>query len=44
MVQVNIVVREIGILKPDFSLDFELPEVPAVGIYISSTRHAGTLW
>jgi hypothetical protein len=38
MVQVNIVVREIGKLKPDFSLDFELPEVPAVGSYISILR------
>ena len=38
MVQINIVVREIGKLKPDFSLDFELPEVPAVGSYISILR------
>jgi hypothetical protein len=38
MVQVNIVVREIGKLKPDFALDFELPEVPAVGSYISILR------
>jgi hypothetical protein len=38
MVQVNIVVLEIGKLKPDFSLDFELPEVPAVGSYISILR------
>jgi hypothetical protein len=38
MVQVNIVVLEIGELKPDFSLDFELPEVPTVGSYISILR------
>jgi hypothetical protein len=38
MVQVNIVVREIGKLKPDYSLNFELPEVPGVGSYISVLR------
>jgi hypothetical protein len=38
MVQINLVVRELGRLKPDYSLDFELPEVPAVGSYISIQR------
>ena len=31
-------VRELGKLKPDYSLDFELPEVPVVGSYISIQR------
>jgi hypothetical protein len=38
MARVLIVVREVGRLKPDYSLDFELPEVPAVGAYISIHR------
>jgi hypothetical protein len=38
MVRVNVVVREAGRLKPDYSLDFELPEVPKVGSYISIQR------
>ncbi len=38
MVRVIIVVRELGRLKPDYSLDFELPAVPAVGSYISVHR------
>lgn len=38
MVRVIVVVRELGRLKPDYSLDFELPEVPAVGSYISVQR------
>lgn len=38
MPQVIIVVRETGRLKPEYSLPFELPEVPAVGAYISITR------
>jgi len=38
MVTVNIAVRELGGLKRDYSLDFELPEVPAVGSYISVHR------
>ena len=37
-VKINLVVRELGKLKPDYSLDFELPEVPAVGSYISIQR------
>jgi hypothetical protein len=38
MVKINLMVRELGGLEPDFSLDFELPEVPAVGSYISIQR------
>jgi hypothetical protein len=38
MTNVLIVVREIGRLKPDFSLDFDLPEVPKPGAYISIYR------
>ncbi len=38
MVRINLVVREHGSLKPDYSLDFELPEVPAVGSYVSIRR------
>jgi hypothetical protein len=38
MVQVIVVVREIGKLKPDYSLKFERPEVPRVGSYISIQR------
>ncbi len=30
MLQVIIVVRESGRLKPEYSLPFELPEVPAI--------------
>jgi hypothetical protein len=36
--RVIIVVREIGRLKLDYSLEFEVPEVPAVGSYISIHR------
>jgi hypothetical protein len=32
------VVREVCRLKPDYSLDFELPEVPKPGSYISIQR------
>ncbi|MCJ9721130.1 hypothetical protein MOV66_04475 [Agrobacterium sp. SHOUNA12C] len=38
MIRVTIIVREIGRLKPDYSLDFDLPEVPTVGTYISIQR------
>ena len=38
MVRVLITVREIGRLKPDYSLDFDLPEVPRSGDYISVQR------
>jgi hypothetical protein len=38
MVKINLVVREPAKLKPDYSLDFELPEVPAIGSYISIYR------
>jgi hypothetical protein len=38
MVKITLMVRELGGLKPDFSLEFELPEAPAVGSYISIQR------
>lgn len=38
MVRATIVVREIGRASPDYSLDFDLPEVPRVGDYISIYR------
>ena len=38
MVRVTVVVRELGRLKPDYSVDFDLPEVPDVGSYISIKR------
>lgn len=45
MPKVTIVVREPAKLKPDFSLDFNLPNVPSPGDYISIQRpeHEG-LW
>lgn len=33
-----VIARELGKLKPDYSLQFELPEVPQVGSYISICR------
>jgi hypothetical protein len=38
MTRVVIVVREVGRLKPDYSLEFDLPEVPQPGSYISIQR------
>ena len=38
MVRCIIVVREVGGLKPDYSLEFDLPEVPKPGAYISIYR------
>lgn len=38
MVRVVVVVREVGRLKPDYSVEFDLPEVPAVGAYLSIQR------
>lgn len=38
LVEVVIIVREPGRLKPDFSLSFALPTVPRVGDYISIYR------
>jgi hypothetical protein len=38
MPQVNIVIREIGSNKVDYSLIFDLPNVPAIGDYISIHR------
>ena len=36
--KIILVVREADRLKPDYSLDFEVPEIPAVGAYVSITR------
>ena len=38
MTRVTVVVREAGGLDPDYALNFELPEVPQVGSYISIHR------
>lgn len=38
MTRVIVVVRETGNLAPDYSLEFELPEVPKAGAYISIQR------
>jgi hypothetical protein len=38
VVEVTIVVREIGRLKAEYSLRFSLPEVPRIGDYISIHR------
>lgn len=38
MVDVIIIVREIGKSKPDYSLTFNLPEIPREGNYISINR------
>lgn len=38
MVKITVVVREPGTFKPDFFLDFEVPEVPRIGDYISIRR------
>jgi hypothetical protein len=38
MTKITVVVREVGKLKPDFKLDFDLPDVPSVGSYISIQR------
>lgn len=38
MPRVEIVVREPGRKKPDYSLTFDLPEIPRVGDYISIQR------
>jgi hypothetical protein len=38
MVQVILVVRELGKQEPEYWMTFELPEVPAVGSYISINK------
>jgi len=38
MILVTVMVREAGSAKPDYSLKFDLPEIPRVGSYISVTR------
>lgn len=38
MIEIVLVVRELGNKKPDYSLNFLLPEVPRVGDYISIHR------
>lgn len=42
MPRVIISIRELGRQKPDYSLEFDLPEVPAVGSYISIFRPDST--
>jgi hypothetical protein len=37
-VRVTVVVREVSRLKPDYSLNFDLPAVPSPGSYISIQR------
>ena len=36
--RVIVIVRESGRLKPDYSLEFDLPDIPAVGSYLSIQR------
>ena len=38
MVRVILVIREPGRLKIDYSLEFDLPEVPNIGSYVSIQR------
>jgi hypothetical protein len=38
MTKAHILIREPGKLKPDYSLEFEFPELPKVGDYISIHR------
>jgi hypothetical protein len=38
MIRVIVVIREAGKVKPDYSLEFDVPEVPAIGSYISIQR------
>jgi hypothetical protein len=38
MTRITVVVREVGKLNPDYSLDFDVPEVPAPGSYLSIRR------
>lgn len=38
MVRVIVVIREVGRLGPDYSLEFDLPELPRIGDYISIQR------
>ncbi|MDI3567111.1 hypothetical protein [Bradyrhizobium sp. Arg816] len=38
MTRAIVVVREVGKLNPEYSLEFDLPEVPRVGSYISINR------
>ena len=39
MVEICLVVREVGKLSVEFSLHFEVPEVPRVGEYVSIETH-----
>lgn len=36
--KVTVIVREMGRLKPDYSLDFDIPAIPQIGSYISIQR------
>lgn len=42
MIKFIVVVREIGRLKPDYSLEFEAPALPGVGSYLSVERPDST--
>lgn len=38
MTKICLVVREVGRLKPEYSLEFDVPEIPQLGSYISIQR------
>jgi hypothetical protein len=38
MTRINVVVREVGKFNPEYSLEFDVPEVPTPGTYISIHR------
>lgn len=38
MLKITVVIREVGRVSPDYSLEFELPVLPRVGDYISIQR------
>lgn len=42
MIKFIVVVREIGRLKPDYSLEIEAPALPGVGSYLSVERPDST--
>jgi hypothetical protein len=44
MVRVSVFVRELGGKKPDYRLEFDLPEVPREGSYISIHRPVHELY
>lgn len=38
MPKITLVVRDVGKLSPDYSMEFEVPEIPRTGDYISVRR------